>query len=83
MNVKFARAAAERSNVSQDAVVAARPENIYLYNENADHNIPGVILKYVIHKHIFKGCSLISVGICFLGKKYVRTLTIQFPECRD
>lgn len=28
MNVKFARAAAERSSVSQDAVVAARPGNI-------------------------------------------------------
>jgi len=30
MNVKFARAAAERSSVSQDAVVAARPGNICL-----------------------------------------------------
>jgi len=30
MNVKFARAAAERSSVSQDAVVATRPGNIYL-----------------------------------------------------
>lgn len=76
MNVKLARAAAERSNVSQDVVVAARPGNIYLCNENADHNIPGVNLKYVIHKHIFKGWSMISVGICFLGKKCVCTLTI-------
>jgi len=76
MNVKFARAAAERSSVSQDAVVAARPGNIYLYNKNANHNIPGIILKYVIHKDIFKGCSMISVGICFLAEKYVCTLTI-------
>jgi hypothetical protein len=39
---------------------------MYSLNKSAGHNILGVILEYVTHKHTFKGCS-ISVSICFLG----------------